>query len=95
MNVKALIEDQEHLLEKARTELADFDSQVPMVNYEAQRIQIYAADDSPARDAELRHLDAENSELLKRRNDLLALRARAEIVLEELRQIYREEISEP
>ena len=83
-NPKDLIDDQQQLLETTKAALADFDSQPVMVSYEAQRWQIYE---------DMRRLDAEHNELLRQRHDLLALRTRAEVTLEELRQKYPEDLS--
>lgn len=77
------IDEQKHLLDKATAELAEFDSLPAMMQYEAQRQQIYKQA-LPDLDSELRRLDALHNELLKARSDLLAQRVRAELALKEL-----------
>ncbi len=88
--LKTLIDDQQYLLDKAKEELAKFDSQPAMINYEAQRQQIFQKA-FIQRDSELRHLDAEHKELLQTRTDLLALQARADLALQELLAKYQKD----
>ena len=85
--VKDFIDDLQYLLDKATEDLAKFDSEPAMVQYEAQRQQIFKQA-FIQRDSELRLLDAQHKDLLKTRTDLLAQQARADLDLRELKAKY-------
>jgi hypothetical protein len=86
---KRLLDDQQYLVDKANSDLAEFDSQPAMVSYEAQRLKIFNETDEGLLSAELSRLDAQHHELLRQRNDLLSQRVREEIILQELKDRAR------